>query len=90
MPDSSPSSDRTPASETACTCGQAGTFWGGCESCGLDRWVVHRCPFPCDDVTCENVAMCLPCLGAPPCPAHDDEDYALMLATAHSAPEVAS
>lgn len=59
-----------------CTCGQPGTSWGYCDACELDRWVVHRCPFPCDDVTCENGALCLSCITGKPCPSHDSEEYA--------------
>lgn len=52
-----------------CTCGSG--YWGTCDQCGVGAWVKHRCPFPCDDVTCENGALCIGCLTGHPCPMHN-------------------
>lgn len=75
-----------PEQTQACTCGPG--VWGACDQCGAEAWVNHRCPFPCDDVTCESVYLCVGCLTGRPCPMHDDdwddpaEDYAPVVTAA--------
>lgn len=56
-----------------CTCGPGA--WGTCDQCGTEAWVNHRCPFPCDDVTCENGSLCIGCLTGRPCPMHNGPDW---------------
>jgi hypothetical protein len=61
------------AAEVRCTCGSG--VWGTCDQCDAEAWVNHRCPFPCDDVTCENGSLCIGCLTGRPCPMHNRDDY---------------
>jgi hypothetical protein len=60
------------ATTDVCTCGSG--VWGTCDECDTEAWVNHRCPFPCDDVTCENVALCVGCRTGRPCPMHNGPD----------------
>jgi hypothetical protein len=55
-----------------CTCGPGA--WATCDLCGADAWCSHHCPFPCDDVTCENGAVCTGCLTGRLCPVHNDDE----------------
>ncbi|TKJ24349.1 hypothetical protein A6V29_04955 [Blastococcus sp. CCUG 61487] len=55
-----------------CTCGPGA--WGTCDTCGVDAWIKHHCPFPCDDVTCEGGSICIGCLTGRPCPVHNDTE----------------
>jgi hypothetical protein len=66
---------RLSPAETAreCTCGPG--VWGTCDTCGADAWIKHHCPFPCDDVTCEDGSICIGCLTGRPCPVHNDDDW---------------
>ena len=60
------------AQAAVCTCG-AGA-WGTCDTCGVDAWIKHHCPFPCDGVTCEDGSICIGCLTGHPCPVHNDAE----------------
>ena len=57
----------------ACTCGPGA--WGSCDQCGVEAWVKHHCPFPCDDVTCEKGSLCIGCLTGRPCPMHNGDEW---------------
>ena len=60
------------ATTAVCTCGPG--VLGTCDICGDDAWVNHRCPFPCDDVTCDNRLVCMGCLTGRPCAVHNDTE----------------
>ena len=62
-----------PEPARVCTCGPGA--WGTCDQCGTEAWIKHHCPFPCDDVTCEDGSLCIGCLIGRPCPMHNDYGY---------------
>jgi hypothetical protein len=71
-----PSEEREDNVSETCTCGPGA--WGTCDQCGVEAWVKHHCPFPCDDVTCEDGSLCIGCLTGRPCPMHNgawDDDW---------------
>lgn len=60
------------APTAVCTCGPGA--WGTCDTCGVNAWIKHHCPFPCDDVTCEDGSACIGCLTGRSCPVHNDTE----------------
>lgn len=56
-----------------CTCGAG--VWSTCDECEKQRPVNHSCPGGCDDITCQEVYVCTPCITGVLCALHDaDED----------------